>query len=375
MKNIYLDNAATTAVRQEVIEVMMLSLQQDFGNPSSTHSLGRQGKSAIELARKSIAKILNCNAQEIIFTGSATEANNLILRNAVVNLGVKRVITSRIEHHAVLHTLQDLQKEANFEIEYVSIKESGEIDITGLTDLLSDSKPTLVSLMHVNNEIGVKLNLAYVAKLIKQYGALFHSDAVQSVGKYAIDLNEIQLDFLVASAHKFNGPKGVGFAFVRKGSGIKPIILGGEQEKGLRAGTESTHNIVGMATALQITINQRSIERPYIEKLKKYAILKLVDNFPGIKINGNSENSSNHILNVCLPFAESKSSMILFHLDLKGIAVSRGSACQSGSQKGSHVLAEILSDDDFRKPSIRISFSYQNTESDIDALVLALKQI
>ena len=372
MKNIYLDNAATTAVRPEVIDAMMHSLKNDYGNPSSTHALGRQSRSSIELSRKSIAKLLNCSAQEIIFTAGATEANNMILRNAVKNLGVKRVITSKIEHHAVLHTLLDLQKESDFEIDFVKLKDDGAVNLNSLTYLLSDGKKTLVSLMHVNNEIGSQLDIAQIAKIVKQYGALFHSDTVQSIGKCRFDLQQIPVDFIVASAHKFHGPKGVGLAFARKGSGIKPMILGGEQEKGLRAGTESTHNIIGMTKALELSIENLDAETDYITNLKEYAISELTTIFPGIKINGSLDGCFN-ILNVCLPISESKAAMILFNLDLKGIAVSRGSACQSGSSKGSHVLAEILSDDDMRKPSIRISLSHYNTKSDIDALVSALK--
>lgn len=372
MKNIYLDNAATTAVRPEVIDAMMHSLKNDYGNPSSTHALGRQSRSSIELSRKSIAKLLNCSAQEIIFTAGATEANNMILRNAVKNLGVKRVITSKIEHHAVLHTLLDLQKESDFEIDFVKLKDDGAVNLNSLTDLLSDGKKTLVSLMHVNNEIGSQLDIGQIAKIVKQYGALFHSDTVQSIGKCRFDLQQIPVDFIVASAHKFHGPKGVGLAFARKGSGIKPMILGGEQEKGLRAGTESTHNIIGMTKALELSLENLDSEVNYIRNLKDYAISELTNIFPGIKINGSLEGCFN-ILNVCLPISENKAAMILFNLDLKGIAVSRGSACQSGSSKGSHVLAEILSDEDMRKPSIRISLSHYNTKSDIDALVSALK--
>lgn len=375
MKNIYLDNAATTALRPQVIDAMVLSLQNDYGNPSSTHAVGRQSKSVIELARKSIAKILNCSSQEIIFTAGATEANNMILRNAVKNLGIERIITSRIEHHAVLHTLLDLQQEFDFEIDFVKLKNTGEVDISSLSELLSDDKKTLVSLMHINNEIGSTLDITQVAKIVKQYGALFHSDTVQSIGKCVIDLQTIPVDFIVSSAHKFHGPKGVGFAYIRKGSGIKPMILGGEQEKGLRAGTEATHNIVGMAKALEISMKELQVETEFISNLKQYAVSELNLNFPGLKINGSLENGAKTILNVCLPFSEAKASMILFNLDMKGIAVSRGSACQSGSSKGSHVLAEILSDDDMRKPSIRISFSYDNTESDVDSLISALKSI
>lgn len=375
MTTIYLDNASTTPIRPEVVEVMINSLQTNYGNPSSTHSAGRQSKSAIEMARKSIAKNLNCTAQEVIFTSSATEGNNLILRSALTYGGVKRIITSKIEHHAVLNTLEALQKEFQVDVEFVRLKPSGEIDLNSLIELLNDDKPTLVSLMHVNNEIGTLLNIEYVAKIVNQYGALFHSDAVQSVGKYAIDLAKIDVDYLTASAHKFHGPKGAGFIFVRKGRTIKSMVFGGEQEKGVRPGTESTHNIVGMAAALQYSLTNLQRESAYVADMKDYTITQLCANFTDVKINGSMENSSYAIINVCLPIPTEQSAMLLFNLDLKGIAVSRGSACQSGSQKPSHVLKEILPEADFKKASIRISLSYQNTKAEIDTLISALLQI
>jgi cysteine desulfurase len=374
MKKVYLDNASTTAIRPEVIQEMTKVMTEDFGNPSSTHSFGRNAKSILELSRKSIAKHLNTSAQEIIFTSCGTEANNWILRSAVKDLKVKRIITSKVEHHAVLYTLLALQSEYDIQVDYVAVKPNGEIDITDLVELLSQETKTLVSLMHVNNETGTVLDLERVGRICKQYNVLFHSDTVQSIGKTEIDLQAIPIDFIVASAHKFHGPKGVGFAFVRKNSGLQPIFYGGEQEKGLRAGTEALHQIAGMAKALDHSYTNLETERAYISGLKNYLITQLEIEFPAFAINGNVDGFYN-ILNVLLPFSEDKTAMILFHLDMKGIAVSRGSACQSGTIKPSHVLAEMLSSEDLKKPSLRISFSHYNTKEDIDLLIEALKSI
>ena len=374
MKKVYLDNASTTPIRPEVIQEMTKLLSQDYGNPSSTHQFGRNAKNILELSRKSIAKIINASSQEIIFTSCATEANNWILRSAIKDLNVKRIITSKIEHHAVLDTAQALQKEFDIQIDYVKIKSNGEIDITNLVDLLSQEIKTLVSLMHVNNEIGTVLDLDKVGRICQQHQALFHSDMVQSVGKNPIDLQQLPVDFMVASAHKFYGPKGVGFAYVRKNLSLQPLFYGGNQEKGLRPGTEAVHQIAGMTLALELSHTKLETEKNSILELKKYLINQLEIEFPAFKING-TQDSFYTILNVLFPFSEAKTAMILFHLDMKGIAVSRGSACQSGSTKPSHVLAEILSSDDLKKPSLRISFSYQNTKADIDFLIDALKSI
>jgi cysteine desulfurase len=374
MNKVYLDNAATTPLRKEVITEMMTVLQNDFGNASSTHSFGRSAKNSIETSRKLIAKHLGCSSSEIIFTANATEASNWILRTVVKDLGIKRIITSKIEHHATLYTVQQLQKEFGITVDYVAILTDGSIDYTHLVNLLSSTiDKTLVTLMHVNNEIGTVLDIAKTTSICHQYNALFHCDTVQSIGKTEFNLNEIPVDFLVASAHKFHGPKGAGFAFVRKGIVLQPIFYGGEQEKGLRAGTEAVHQIVGMAKALELSYKNLNEERSYIANLKNYGMEQLKSNFPEIKING--ENTFYNILNVLLPFSEEKTAMILFNLDMKGIAVSRGSACQSGSVKPSHVLAEILEEEDLKKPSLRISFSHYNTKQDVDALLDGLKGI
>ena len=374
MKKVYLDNASTTAIRPEVITGMTKILSEDYGNPSSTHSFGRNAKSILELSRKSIAKHFNVSAQEIIFTSCGTEATNWILRSAVKDLKVKRIITSKIEHHAVLYTVLALKKEYNIQVDYVAVRPNGEVDITHLVELLSQEKKTLVSLMHVNNEIGTVLNLDRISTICQEHNVLFHSDTVQSIGKTVIDLQKLPIDFIVASAHKFHGPKGVGFAFVRKNSGLQPLFYGGEQEKGLRAGTEALHQIAGMAKALSLSYANLEAEKKGITELRTYLINQLKIEFPEFKINGSSEGFYT-VLNVLLPFSEDKTAMILFHLDMKGIAVSRGSACQSGSIKPSHVLAEMLSNEDLKKPSLRISFSHENTKEDIDLLIQALKSI
>jgi cysteine desulfurase len=374
MKKVYLDNASTTQVHPEVIQEMTKVLSEDYGNPSSTHSFGRNGKSVLELSRKSIAKQLNASAQEIIFTSCGTEANNWILRSAVKDLKVKRIITSKIEHHAVLHTVQALQNEFGIQVDYVAVKPNGEIDITDLVDLLSQEIKTLVSLMHVNNETGTVLDIDKVGRICGQHNALFHSDMVQAVGKTEIDLQHLSIDFMTASAHKFHGPKGVGFAYVKKNSGLQPLFYGGEQEKGLRPGTEAVHQIAGMAKALELSCANLETERKHISDLKSYLISQLEIEFPAFQING-TQDGFYTILNVLLPFSDDKTTMILFHLDMQGIAVSRGSACQSGSIKPSHVLAEMLSNEDLKKPSLRISFSHFNTKEDIDLLIEGLKSI
>jgi len=374
MKKVYLDNASTTAMRPEVIQEMTKVMTEDFGNPSSTHSFGRNGKTILELSRKSIAKQLNCSAQEIIFTSGGTEADNWILRSAVEDLKVTRIITSKIEHHAVLYAVLALQSDYGIQVDYVDVNHDGSIDLTHLSSLLSEDKKTIVSLMHVNNETGAILDLDRVSVICRQYNTLFHSDTVQSVGKTEIDLQKTTVDFIVASAHKFHGPKGIGFVFIRKNSGLQPLIFGGEQEKGLRAGTEAVHQIAGMAKALSVSYENLEEERKYISDLKMYLIQQLEIHFPGFRINGKKEDFYN-IINIILPFSEDKTSMLLFSLDMKGIAVSRGSACQSGSIKPSHVLKEMLSESDLKLPNLRISFSHYNTKEDIDWLVQSLKTL
>ncbi|MES2411099.1 MAG: cysteine desulfurase family protein [Bacteroidota bacterium] len=373
MKKIYLDNAATTPIRQQVIDEMMKVMQSEYGNPSSTHSVGRSAKAVIETARKTIAKYLHCNAQEIVFTSTATEATNWILRSAVKDFGVKRIITSKVEHHATLYTVQALHEEFGIEVEFVDVSHDGTLDYGQFSELFSNTAKTIVSLMHVNNETGVINDIAKIGAMCHQNKVLFHCDTVQSIGKTELNLQELEVDFLVASAHKFHGPKGVGFAFIRKNLVLQPMLFGGEQEKGWRAGTESVHQIAGMAKALELSYENLDKERNEITELKNYCFDKLKESFSDIIINGS--NTFYNILNVLLPFTPEKTAMILFNLDMKGIAVSRGSACQSGSVKPSHVLAEMLNDEDLKKPSLRISFSHYNTREEIDYLISALKEI
>ncbi|WP_372754580.1 cysteine desulfurase family protein [Mariniflexile sp.] len=377
MHQVYFDNAATTQIRDEVITSIVEVMQNNYGNASSSHSIGRSAKVLIEKSRKAVASYLNVSAAEIIFTSGGTEADNLILQSAVRDLKVKHIITSKIEHHAVLHTIDQLVKDYKIAVSYVDLKPNGNIDYLHLSTLLKSETKTLVSLMHINNEIGNVLNIKKVSELCKANDALFHTDAVQSVGHYKLDLQDVKVDFLAASAHKFHGPKGVGFAFVRKNSALKPLIFGGEQERGLRAGTESVHNIVGMERALKSAYNNLEKETQYILSLKQYFIESITAKIQNVSFNGKSgdmEKSTYTLVNVCLPIPPKKAAMLLFQLDLKGIACSKGSACQSGSNQNSHVLNEILCEEDLQKPSIRFSFSIYNTKEEIDYVIDVLKE-
>ena len=378
MQKVYLDNAATTQVRQEVIERMQEALAQHYGNPSSTHSFGRSAKTAVEQARKTIAKTLNAQPSEIIFTSGGTEADNMILRCAVRDLEVKTIITSKIEHHAVLHTVEELEKEYGINLWFVDLDEFGNPNLGHLETLLKkDDSKKLVSLMHVNNEIGNITDIAAVGELCKANNALFHSDTVQSIGHYPWDVQGVHVDFLAAAAHKFHGPKGIGFAYIRKNSGLKPLILGGSQERGFRAGTESFHNIVGLEEAFVKSYEHLEEETTTIRELKRYFVERVLAEVPGAECNGLSGDmgkSTYTLANIRLPFDKQKGLMLLFHLDMKGIACSKGSACQSGSNQGSHVLNEILSGEELDKPSLRFSFSMYNTKEELDYTVEVLKE-
>ncbi|QMU65299.1 MAG: aminotransferase class V-fold PLP-dependent enzyme [Flavobacteriaceae bacterium] len=376
MLKVYLDNAATTPVNKEVIKVMTESMQIVFGNPSSTHQFGRKARAVVEVARKNIASHFNVTAGEIIFTAGGTEADNLILHNAVTNLDVQRIVTSKIEHHAVLHTVLFLKKEFGIIVEYIDIHADGSIHLEDLEEKLKTSgKKTMVSLLYINNEIGNVLPINKVAALCQKYKALFHSDTVQAIGHYAIDLQKTPVDFIAASAHKFNGPKGVGFAYFKKGYGIKPILHGGNQEKGVRSGTENVHAIAGMEKALELSCDSMKKDEIYLNTLKQYFITELKALPPDITFNGCSGNitkSSCTILNVLFPFTDD---MLLFSLDLHGIAVSGGSACQSGSHAGSHVLNELLNEEDKLKTAIRFSFSRDTTKEELDYTIKKLKEL
>ena len=376
MKKIYLDNAATTPMAKEVIDVMQESMLENFGNPSSTHQFGIKAKNLVETARKNIAHLLNSSASEIIFTAGGTEADNLILHNAINNLEVKRIITSKIEHHAVLHTVAFLQNTCNIEVVFVNILPSGDVSLKHLEDLLiKTDKKTLVSLMHINNEIGNILPLKQVCDLCQEYQALFHSDTVQTIGHYSIDLQKTPIDFITASAHKFHGPKGVGFAYFRKGFGIQPMFHGGDQEKGARSSTENVHGILGMEKAFLIASETLESDIITMNNLKTFFMRELKKINPNILFNGQSSNielSSCTILNVLLP---TQNELLLFNLDLYGIAVSGGSACQSGSSKGSHVLAEITDNNLEGYSSVRFSFSRFTKKEDLIYTIQQLKKL
>ncbi len=371
---VYFDNAATTKLRKEVIEVMMEAMNSSYGNPSSSHSFGRTSRALIESSRKEIAKHLNVNAEEIVFTSCGTESNNSILRSAIDFLDVKTIITSKIEHYAILNVV-DFLKTKKIRVEYVNIDDDGNIDLEHLRSLakIDDSKK-IVSLMYVNNEIGNILDIAEVSQICQENSVLFHTDAVQAIGHFKIDLKQIKIDFLSASAHKFHGPKGVGFSYIRKNVLSEAFILGGQQERGLRAGTEAVHNIVGMSKALSISYNNLEKEFIHIKELKSYFVSKLKSVFPNTFFNGNSDNlikNSYLIINVALPISSSKIDLLNFQLDLKGIACSKGSACQSGAALGSHVIKNIESKSNW--PSLRFSFSSYNTFKEIDYLMEILR--
>ncbi len=374
---VYFDNAATTPLRKEVISAMTEVMSSCFGNPSSNHSFGRTAKSYLETARKGIAKLIGAEPQEIIFTSGGTESDNMILHCAVKDLGVKTIITSPIEHHAILHSIEALQHNKKINIQFIKVNEKGVINKSHLASLLqADNSKKLLTLMHVNNEIGNTIDLQEIGQMCHENNALFHTDAVQGVCHYTYNLASLPLDFLSAAAHKFHGPKGIGFSFVRKNSGLQPFIYGGSQERGLRAGTESIHNIVGMYTALQIGYQNLVVEQNYIEGLKVYFIEQIKLLFPKVHFNGNSD-SMHHatytLVNVSLPISKEKAQLLDFHLDLKGIACSKGSACQSGSTSGSHVLNCIQKGEISEWPSLRFSFSIFNTRKEIDYLVSVLK--
>jgi cysteine desulfurase len=375
--NIYFDNAATTPLRTEVISSISEVMQECFGNPSSTHAFGRTAKTHIETARKEIAKQINAAPQEIIFTSGGTESDNMILHCAVKDLGVKRIISSPIEHHAVLHAMEALEKLFGISTAYVKTDDKGVVDLGDLEALLKSSKEkTLVSLMHVNNEIGNVLDLEVVGELCHQYGSYFHTDAVQGIGHFTFDMETLPVDFLSAAAHKFHGPKGIGFSFVRKNSGLQSFIHGGAQERGLRAGTESVHNIVGMNKALKLAYENLEVERQKVLDVKNHFIDQITTVFPEVQFNGlcDDPNKSTYTLvNVALPIPKEKALMLDFHLDLNGIACSKGSACQSGSQSGSHVLNTIRSQKSEDWPSLRFSFSILNSKNEVDRLIQVLK--
>ena len=378
MDKIYFDNAATTQIDLKVIEQMKSVMSDNFGNPNSTHSYGRSSRTLIEKARKTIANQFNASTSEIYFTSCGTESDNMVLISAVRDLNVKTIITSKVEHKAVLNVVKYLEETESIDLKYVNVSNDGLIDYDHLETLLKKcNNKCLVSLMHINNEIGSKLDLNLVGNLCKDNNALFHSDTVQSIGKYDFDLSKLNIDFIVGSAHKFHGPKGIGFVYINKNLKLNPFIIGGNQERGMRAGTESVHNISGMELAFINSYTNIQENNNHISSLKSTFIEKIKKDIPEIKFNGSCDDdslSSFSILNICLPIPKEKAVLLEFNLDMKGIACSRGSACQSGSNTGSHVLNSILSDEDLNKPSLRFSFSKYNNNKEVEKVINVLKE-
>lgn len=377
MKTIYLDNASTTKIYPEVINIMKNTMKKYYGNPSSIHSIGRNTKSLIENARNNIAKLIHASPEEIVFTSSATESSNLILYSCIEKLNVKRIITTVLEHKCILETIFNLKKKyIDLEICFLPINSYGIYLLDDLEKILdNNSKITLVTLMHANNEIGNLINLCKVGEICKQYNVFFQSDTVQTIGKIPINLKKTSIDFIFASAHKFHGPKGVGFTYVKNPIEINPIIFGGGQENNIRSGTENFYGIIGMNKALEISLKNYKYNKFKIEKIKSYTIKKFYKIFPKVKFVGKSSDLSQSIytiLNVLLPF---KDPLIAFKLDLKGIAVSQSSACNSRYKKN-NLLNNLLDKVLFNSYTpIRISFSSENTTQEIDYLIKCIKEI
>jgi cysteine desulfurase len=369
----YLDNAATTPLDKEVIEAMLPSMHEHFGNPSSIHAWGRQSRATIEQVRKNAAKTFNCSPSEIFFTSGGTEADNMAIRCTIEGLEIKHAITSPIEHHAVLHTLEAMADRGQIKLSLVKLTDKGHVDLAHLEELLTKNERSFVSLMHANNEIGNLLPIKKVGDLCKKYNAIFHSDTVQTVGHYNIDLKDVYVHFITCAPHKFHGPKGVGLIYVKNDLQIAPLIFGGAQERNMRGGTENVYGIVGLGKALEIAYRDLAHHQGQILDLKNYMIQQLEKNLPGVQFNGDAKGSSLYtVLNVCLPPTEN-AEMLVFNLDINGIAASAGSACSSGSNVGSHVLRSIGTD--MSRPSVRFSFSKYTTKEEIDYTVTKLKEL
>jgi cysteine desulfurase len=369
---VYLDNAATTKIDPVVLEEMMPYFTEFFGNPSSIHAFGRKPKSAIEKARKAVAKYLNASTSEIFFTSGGTESNNMIIKRSITDLGVQRIITSPAEHHCVLHSTEAVEK-LGIHVDYVKLDNKGNVDYNHLEELLAnDSRKTLVTIMHANNEIGSMTDMEKIAELCAKYNAYYHSDTVQTIGYFPFDVQKTKVHFLSGASHKFHGPKGCGFIYISSGAMVKPYLDGGAQERNMRAGTENIYGIVGLGRALELAAENMQANREHIEALKKHMISRLQEEIPGVKFNGDVENGHYRVLNVALP-PNGKSDLMLFNLDIAGIAASAGSACSSGSDIGSHVLKSINADP--ACSNIRFSFSRFNTMDEIDYAVDKLKEI
>ena len=370
---IYLDNAATTPLDPEVLQVMLPIMQQQFGNPSSIHSFGRETRTIIEKARKTVAALLNVSPSEIFFTSGGTEANNTALRCSINDLGIKHCISTKIEHHAVEHTLSEICQKESIKLSYINVDKKGNIDLSHLEELLKNNEKSLVSLMHANNELGTLTPIEKVGELCKKYNAVFHSDTVQTMGHYVHDLKKIPVDFVTCAAHKFHGPKGVGFLYINNRVKIHPFITGGAQERNMRGGTENVYGIAGLAKALEIAYRDMEHDAKYISGIRSYMIDKLKSEIHDVDFNSETEKESLYtVLNVSFPPSDF-SEMLLFNLDIAGIAASGGSACSSGSNVGSHVLSGVGADPN--RPAVRFSFSKYTTKEEIDFVVEKLKEL
>lgn len=370
---VYFDNAATTPLDPQVIDCMTDVMKNFYGNPSSIHAYGREVRALIEEARKKIASYFNVTPGEIFFTSGGTEADNMAIRCAVEDLGVKNIITSPIEHHAVLHTAEEMDHEGKAKLHLVKLDSKGHIDYSHLEELLSSNSNCLITLMYGNNEIGNLLDIEKVSVLAQKYKAFFHCDTVQAIGHYPIDLSKLNVHFLAAAAHKFNGPKGVGFIYINRSVKIKPLLTGGAQERNMRGGTENVYGIAGLAKALEISYDCMSEKSAKIQELKDYFINSLIEEIPGVQFNGDYNGKSLYtVLNVSLPPSKA-GEMLLFKLDMMGISASGGSACSSGSNVGSHVLGALNVDPS--RTNVRFSFGKQNTKEEIDYIVSKLKEI
>ncbi len=371
---VYFDNAATTPLDKEVLKEMMTVMENQYGNPSSIHSHGREARTLIEKSRKKIAFLLRTAPANIFFTSGGTEADNTAIRSAIREFELTHAITSKVEHHAVAHTLEMLAEKGHITVSYVEVDDKGNIDFEQLEQLLKNNPRTLVSLMHGNNEIGTLTDINKVGELCETYDAIFHSDTVQTMGHYPHDLSQLKAHFVVCSAHKLHGPKGVGFLYVNPKIKIKPLIYGGAQERNMRGGTENIYGIVGLAKALEIAYTNMDEHQAHIQGLKTYMMDSLKNAIPKIGFNGetSAEKSLYTVLNVCFPKMD-MAEMLLFNLDIGGVSASGGSACSSGSNIGSHVLTAIGGDPE--RPSVRFSFSKLNTKDEVDFVVAKIKEV
>ncbi len=374
MDRIYFDNAATTALDKEVLDAMLPYMTTHFGNPSSIYSYGRESRLAVETARKTVARILNAHPGEIFFTSGGTESDNMAISTAIHDLGCRHIITSPIEHHAVLHAVEHFDHDDVISSSFVKILPDGHVDLSDLEDQLSArTERCFVSLMHANNEIGNLLDIYAAGEICKKYNAIFHSDTVQTVGHYKIDLRSKPVHFATGAGHKFHGPKGVGILYINDNIKVKPIIYGGGQERNMRAGTENLYGIVGFAKALELADATLEKDSVYIQSLKTYMIEQLQAQIKGVQFNGDHNGKSLYtVLNASFPKTE-KSEMILFNLDMQGICVSGGSACSSGADIGSHVIRAINANPNL--VPVRFSFCKHNTKEEVDVVISKLKEL